>query len=149
MNKVGLAAKGAARGNVPGTDQRHCDGLRLDASIWKKPTAAAKWRRCWPPRGEGGFMATILREPGPIYSARYDKVPLEKVAAADRTFPKQWIATNGYDVTDDFVRYARPLVGEDMITLPMLDGRQRLTRFQPIYAEQKLPKYVPQADRKK
>ena len=50
-------------------------------------------------------------------------------------------------MTDDFVRYARPLVGEDMITLPMIDGRQRLTRFQPIYAEQKLPKYVPQADR--
>ena len=55
---------------------------------------------------------------------------------------------SGYDVTDDFVRYARPLVGDDMITLPMIDGRQRMTRFKPIYAEQKLPKYIPQADRK-
>ena len=27
-------------------------------------------------------MATILREPGPIYSVRYDKVPLEQVANA-------------------------------------------------------------------
>jgi 6-phosphofructokinase 1 len=97
----------------------------------------------------GGFMATILREPGPIYSAKYDKVPLEKVAAADRSFPKQWISANGYDVTDDFVRYAMPLVGEDMVTLPMVGGRQRLTRFEPIHAPQKLPSYVPQADRKK
>ena len=55
---------------------------------------------------------------------------------------------NGYDVTDDFVRYARPLVGNDMINLPIVDGRQRLTRFQPIYAEKKLPAYVPQGDRK-
>ena len=69
-------------------------------------------------------MATILREPGATYKARYDKVPLEKVAAADRTFQKQWIAKNGYDVTDDFIRYARPLVGEGMITLPMENGRQ-------------------------
>jgi hypothetical protein len=30
----------------------------------------------------------------------------------------------------------------------MIDGRQRLARFAPIYAEKKLPEYVPQADRK-
>jgi hypothetical protein len=35
-----------------------------------------------------------------------------------------------------------------MISLPMVDGRQRLTRFAPIYADKKLSKYVPQADRK-
>ena len=93
-------------------------------------------------------MATILREPGPIYSARYDKVPLVEVAGSEREFPRQWITADGCDVTDDFVRYARPLVGEDMVTLPLVGGRQRLTRFEPIYAEQKLEKYVPQADRK-
>ena len=92
-------------------------------------------------------MATILREPGPIYNVRYDKVPLPDVANSERTFPADWIAPSGCDVTDDFVRYARPLVGDDMIPLPMVDGRQRLTRFEPIYADQKLPKYVPQADR--
>ncbi len=72
---------------------------------------------------------------------------MEEVANSERTFPSNWIAENGCDVTDDFVRYARPLVGGDMISLPMIDGRQRLTRFEPIFAEQKLDKYVPQADR--
>jgi 6-phosphofructokinase 1 len=80
---------------------------------------------------------------------RYDKVPLCDVANSERTFPARWIAPSGYDVTDDFVRYARPLVGEEMISLPMIDGRQRLTRLKPLYAEQKLPAYVPQAERKK
>ena len=93
-------------------------------------------------------MATILREPGVVYGVRYDKVPLEKVASADRSFPAAWIAENGCDVTDDFVRYARPLVGEDMVNVPMVGGRQRLARMQAIFAKQVLPKYVPQADRK-
>ena len=53
------------------------------------------------------------------------------------------------DVTDDFVRYARPLIGEDMLSLPMRDGRQRLTQFAAIYADKKLPEYVPEADRKR
>jgi 6-phosphofructokinase 1 len=76
-------------------------------------------------------------------------VPLEKVAAADRSFPKHWIAPSGYDVTDEFVEYCRPLVGEDMMSLPMVGGRQRLARLQPIFASKKLPPFVPQADRKK
>jgi len=147
LNTAGLAAKGAARGNVPGTDQRHAIAYASAVDLEEAYRSGQK-AALLAARGEGGVMATILREPGPIYSARYDKVPLEKVAAADRTFPKQWIAASGYDVTDDFLRYAKPLVGEDMVTLPMLDGRQRLTRFKPVYAPQKLPKYVPQADRK-
>jgi 6-phosphofructokinase 1 len=148
LNKVGLAAKGAARGNMPGTDQRHAMAYASTVDL-EEAYRSGQMACLLAARGEGGFMATILREPGPIYSAKYDKVPLENVAAADRTFPAKWIAANGYDVTDDFVRYCRPLVGEDMVTLPMIDGRQWLTRFKPIYAEQILPKYVPQADRKK
>ncbi|MCC7087249.1 MAG: diphosphate--fructose-6-phosphate 1-phosphotransferase [Pirellulales bacterium] len=147
LNKVGLAAKGAARGNVPGTDQRHAMAYASTVDL-EEAYRSGQMSALLAARGEGGYMSTILRTPGPIYAAKYDKVPLEKVAAADRSFPKQWIAANGYDVTDDFARYAKPLVGEDMVTLPMIDGRQRMTRFEPIYAEQKLPKYVPQGDRK-
>jgi hypothetical protein len=98
--------------------------------------------------GQSGYMATILRNPGCVYSVRYDKVSLTDVANSERTFPAAWISPSGCDVTDDFLRYARPLLGNDMIGLPMVDGRQRLTRFQPIYAEKKLPEYVPQADRR-
>ena len=72
---------------------------------------------------------------------------MDEVANSERTFPAGWIAQGGRDVTDDFVRYARPLVGDEMIRLPMVDGRQRLTRFEGIFARQQLPKYIPQADR--
>jgi 6-phosphofructokinase 1 len=144
---VGLAAKGAARCNVPGTDQRHAMALAslvdLDEA-YKSGRLAALLAA----RGESGNMATILRNPGPAYSVRYDKVPLAEVANSERTFPAGWIAKNGYDVTDEFVRYARPLVGEGMLSMPIVDGRYRMTQFKPIFARQSLPKYVPEADRK-
>jgi 6-phosphofructokinase 1 len=148
LNRSGLAVKGAARGNVSGTEQRHsmayASVVDLDEAYHVGQKAAQLAAG-----GQSGFMATILREPGPLYSVRYDKVPLCEVANSERAFPAHWIAASGYDVTDDFVRYARPLVGEDMISLPMIDGRQRLARLKPLYAEQKLPAYVPQAERKK
>lgn len=146
LNQVGLPVKGAARANAAGTDQRHsmayASSVDLDEAyqVGRKALELAA-------AGESGFMATILREPGSDYRVRYDKVPLVDVANSERTFPAQWIAENGGDVTDDFVRYARPLVGDDMVQLPMVDGRQRFARFEPIHAEQKLAKYVPQADR--
>jgi 6-phosphofructokinase 1 len=148
LNKVGLAAKGAARGNVPGTDQRHSMAYASTVDL-EEAYRSGQMAALLAARGESGYMATILREPGTVYSARYDKVPLEKVAAADRSFPKKWIARNGCDVTDEFVRYCRPLVGEDMVSLPMIDGRQRLAKLKPLFAEKTLPAYALQADRKK
>jgi len=147
LNERGLAVKGAARGNVAGTDQRnsmaYASPVDLDEAyaVGQKAAQLAAAART-------GYMATILRNDGPVYSVRYDEVPLPEVANSERSFPADWIAPSGCDVTDEFVGYAKPLVGEEMITLPMIDGRQRLTRFEPIYAEQKLPNYVPQANRK-
>ena len=96
---------------------------------------------------QSGYMATLLRDGGPQYKVRYDKVPLLEVAGSERRFPAEWISESGLDVTDDFVEYALPLLGEEMLDLPMERGRQRLTRLQPIYARQSLPSYVPEADR--
>ena len=146
LNRVGLATKGAARGNVSGTDQRHsiayasCVDLDEAYRSGQKAVVLAA-------TGQSGYMSTILRDPGLIYNVRYDKVPLPDVANSERTFPTDWITAGGCDVTDDFVRYARPLIGEEMPSLPMIDGRQRLTRFQPIFADKKLPAYSLQADR--
>lgn len=146
LNEGKLAVKGKARCNVPGTDQRHsmayASTVDLDES-YHAGQMCAKLAAA----GEGGYMATILRNPGDVYSVRFDKAPLSEVANSERFFPSDWIADNGYDVTDDFIRYCKPLIGEGMVSLPMIDGRQRLTRFEPIYADKKLPDYVPQADR--
>ena len=52
------------------------------------------------------------------------------MANSERTFPAAWI-TPGMDMTLLTISSATagPLVGDDMISLPLIDGRQRLTRF--------------------
>lgn len=85
---------------------------------------------------------------GPDHNVDYDKVPLELVANSERTFPEAWIsAPNKIDVTDDFLKYATPLIGEDWASVPIINGRQRFTRFAPKFAEKKLPAYELQAGR--
>ena len=146
LNQQGLAARGSARANVPGTDQRHSMAYASTVDLEEAYQAGRKAAEL-AAGSESGYMATILRNEGPDYSVRYDKVPLQQVANSERTFPAGWITENGTDVTDDFVRYARPLVGDEMLQLPMQDGRQRLTQFEPIYAATQLPAYVLQTER--
>jgi 6-phosphofructokinase len=144
LNEVGLAARGAARGNVPGTDQRHNMIYASTVDLEEAYRVGQKAVQIAVEEGSG-YMATILRQPGPIYNVRYDKVPLELVANSERGFPEAWIAPGRLDVTDDFVRYAQPLIGDSWPTIPLIAGRQRLAHLERIFAEQKLPAYELQA----
>jgi len=148
LNDVGLAARGAARGNMPGTDQRHAMIYASTVDLEEAYKVGQKAVHVALEDGSG-YMATILRRPGPIYNVYYDKVPLEQVANSERAFPELWIAPSRVDVTDDFVRYARPLIGDNWPSIPLVDGRQRFARLRLIFAEKKLPAYVPQAHRVK
>lgn len=147
LNGKGLAARGSARGQVVGTDQRstmiYASTVDLEEAYRVGCHAVEVARKCG-----GGWMATILRESGPGYKVRYDKVPLEKVANSERSFPKPWLAPGGTDVTDDFVRYAQPLIGSDWVRVPLENGIQRFARFKPVFAARKCAAYVPEAYRK-
>ncbi len=146
LNSVGLKATGKARGQTVGTDQRHSAPL---ASVVDLQEAYESGRYAVEiARKDGnGFMSTILREPGDIYKVRYDKVPLDIVANSERFFPKEWIAPNRIDVTDEFIKYAKPLIGEQWANVPLENGLPRFTRFAPIFATKKCAAYVPQAYR--
>jgi 6-phosphofructokinase len=146
LNEVGLAARGSARGNVAGTDQR--DSIIYASTVDLDEAYGVGRQAAFVAAEEGsGYMATILREPGPIYRVRYDKVPLEVVANSERSLPADWIAPSRTDVTDGFVRYAQPLIGVDWPSVPLVGGLQRFTRFRPIFAQKRLPEYVLQAYR--
>jgi ATP-dependent phosphofructokinase / diphosphate-dependent phosphofructokinase len=146
LTRVGLNARGAARGQVAGTDQRaamiYASPVDLDEAykVGQNAVVIAV-------EHGSGYMSTILRRPGLIYNVDYDKVPLEQVANSERKFPTQWIAPSRVDVTDDFVRYASPLIGDDWVSVPMIGGLQRFARLKPVFAEKRLPEYLPQAHR--
>jgi ATP-dependent phosphofructokinase / diphosphate-dependent phosphofructokinase len=144
LNNKGIKANGMARGQVMGTDQRHsmiyASTVDLDEAykVGQKAVDIALHHG-------NGWMATILREPGFIYNVRYDKVPLEKVALSERYFPQKWIAPNRIDVSDDFIAYAKPLIGEDWISVPMMNGIQRFSQLKPVFADKILNNYLPEA----
>ncbi len=144
LNEVGLAARGAARSNVPGTDQRHNMALASTVDLLEAYEVGRKAVEL-AAAGESGFMATILRDAGAEYRVRYDKVPLADVANSERVFPADWISPGGTDVTDAFLDYARPLVGEEMLQLPTENGRIRMARLQPHDVEKRLEFYKLQA----
>ncbi|HUT33440.1 MAG TPA: diphosphate--fructose-6-phosphate 1-phosphotransferase [Planctomycetota bacterium] len=146
LNKVGLAARGAARGQVPGCDQR--DTAVYASTVDLAEAYAVGQKAVLVAKDEGtGWMSTLLREPGLIYSVRYGKVELQKVANSERAFPRAWIAPSKADVTDGFLAYARPLIGEDWTSVPLVGGIQRFARLERIFAEKQCPAYVPQAYR--
>jgi len=144
LNEKGLAARGAAHGQVSGCDQRYTSLFISSVDSAEAYEVGRKAVEIVLKHGNG-WMATMLREPGGKYAARYDKVPLEQVANSERSFPEKWLSANRIDVTDDFVRYAKPLIGTEWAKIPLENGIQRFARFRPIFAEKKCPAYVPEA----
>ncbi len=146
LNDVGLPVGGLARGQVPGTEQRnamlHASPVDLDEAYHVGRTAVSVAAD-----DLDGVMVSIGRAEGPVYRPRYATIRLEEVADVDRPFPCRWIAPCKMDVSDGFIEYARPLLGEDAISVPVVAGRLRFARLQPVFAEQRLSPYVPTAYR--
>ena len=142
LNDHGLAARGQATWQMPGVLQRCTSMFASHVDMDEAYAVGRKAVEIGVGDG-GGWMATILRQPGPAYAVRYDKVPLEVVANSVRHIPDAWLTKDRWDVTDDFVRYARPLIGEDWPPLPLEDGLQRFARLTPVFVDTKLDTYVP------
>ena len=129
LNTLKFPVPGKARGQVPGTDQRnaiaYASVVDLDEAYGVGCHAADIARL-----DGNGWMATILRDRGRSgYSTHFDKVPLEQVANSERFFPEQWIASSRIDVTDEFLDYAQPLIGEDWVSVPTVKGLPRFARI--------------------
>jgi 6-phosphofructokinase 1 len=143
LNKVGLKARGQATGQVPGVLQRsvsiHASKVDIDEAyeVGQKAVEIAV--------NDGtGWMATTLRAAGDVYKAVFDKVSLETVANSVRFIPKAWITKDGLDVTDDFVRYAMPLIGDGWPDIRIENGLQRFARLDIKFTDKKLSGYIPQ-----
>ncbi|MGQ9662865.1 MAG: diphosphate--fructose-6-phosphate 1-phosphotransferase [Kiritimatiellia bacterium] len=146
LNDLGLKARGQATGQLPGVLQRSTSifASAVDAEeayqVGRKAVEVAL-------RDGTGWMATILRHPGSAYRAYYDRVPLKQVANSTRCLPAQWLTPDHLDVTDDFINYARPLIGEDWPAIRLEKGLQRFARLQMLFVAKNLPAYVPQGIR--
>jgi len=128
-----LIVRGIARSERPGTRQRreiaYVSEIDRDEA-YQVGVYAAKIALS----GENGFMSTIVRNPDLPYKVNYDKILLDTVANSEREFPKKWIASNRVDVTNEFINWALPLIGEPL---------PRFAKFKEIYVPKKCEEYVP------
>lgn len=62
--------------------------------------------------GKNGVMVGFRRLPGEEYRTETILIPIEEVMLHERTMPKEFIADNGHDVTQAFLDWCRPLLGE-------------------------------------
>ncbi len=142
LNSHKLNARGYVTGQVPGVLQRSTSifastvDIEEAYEVGKKAVSLAM-------EGVSGYMATILRKPGDAYEVYYDRVELGVVAASERFLPKEWLTEDELDVTDDFIRYARPLIGEGWPPVRIENGLQRFARLKMKLVEKKLRSYIP------
>jgi len=142
LNKVKLPVRGSVTGQVPGVLQRSTSIYRSKVDI-EEAYAVGSFAVDMALQDGTGYMATILRAKAQDYRAVYTKVALRTVANSERHLPKGWISPDGIDVTDDFIRYAQPLIGDGWPEIPVENGLQRFARLNQQLIEKRTKPYVP------
>ena len=64
--------------------------------------------------GISGVMVSLEREPGSDYRIKTGTVPLTLVANQQKRLPEDYVNPNGNGMTDAFVAYATPLIGDPL-----------------------------------
>lgn len=86
--------------------------------------------------GETDKMVCYARKPGAKYECEYKLLPLELAANTEKTVPLEWITNNGTGISDEFVKYALPLIQGDP-ECPKEDGLPRFAHLKKVLVEKR------------
>ena len=86
--------------------------------------------------GETDKMVCYARKAGDKYECEYKLLPLELAANTEKTVPLEWITNNGTGISEEFVKYALPLIQGDP-ECPKEDGLPRFARLKKIAVEKR------------
>ncbi len=78
--------------------------------------------------GVTGKMVTLERVSDNPYKCETGLVDLAKVANGEKYFPKEWISEDGFFVTEEFIKYAKPLIQGEVKPV-IKDGLPYFIRF--------------------
>ena len=71
--------------------------------------------------GQTGVVSVIRRMGNHPYTVSYESAPVERIANREHKVPREWISSQGNNVTEEMLEYLRPLIlGE--VERPMKDG---------------------------
>lgn len=83
--------------------------------------------------GMTDYMVGFERESGDEYVCKTKLLPLDKVANTEKKVPLEWINKDGNFVTEDYIKYALPLIqGESKP--PVEDGLPRFAKLKKVLA---------------
>ena len=111
-NHLGEGAR--VRADTFGYLQRSFAGVFSENDATEARAAGAKAAELATSGIANGSIA-IQRVDGDEYKVEYNRIELTDVAAKTQHLPTEWIV-NGNDISDDFVKYAAPIVGDLPVT---------------------------------
>ena len=86
--------------------------------------------------GETDKMVCYARKEGDKYECEYKLLPLELAANTEKTVPLEWIINNGTGISEEFIKYALPLVqGETQMVKE--DSLPRFAKLNKVLVEKK------------
>lgn len=99
------------RADTFGYLQRSFPGIPSPADSEEARAVGAAAVKCAVGSGDVDGSIALRRRPGRKYQITFERVPLAKVARETRSMPASFINRAGNDVTEAFLKYARPIVG--------------------------------------
>ncbi len=86
--------------------------------------------------GETDKMVCYERKAGDKYEIEYKLLPLELAANTEKTVPLDWIINNGTGISDEFIKYALPLI-QGECGMEKEDGLPRFAKLKKVLVEKK------------
>ncbi|MFZ5990109.1 MAG: 6-phosphofructokinase [Bacillota bacterium] len=84
--------------------------------------------------GKTDYMVAFERAEGPEYKCNIKLINLTEVANTEKKIPREWINKEGNGLTEDFIKYALPLIqGESKP--PLEDGLPRFAKLKKVLAK--------------
>ncbi len=83
--------------------------------------------------GKTDYMVAFERAEGPEYKCNIKLLNLTEVANTEKKIPREWINKEGNFVTEDFIKYALPLIQGESCP-PLEDGLPRFAKLKKVLA---------------
>ena len=100
---------------------QRCSSSMLSKTDQKEAIAAGAYGVKAALNGASGNMVAFERLEGDTYQIDYVLKDVNIICNQEKCVPASWITEDGSDVTDDFIRYARPLI-QGEVTVPTENG---------------------------
>ena len=113
-----------ARAFVPGFDQRS-DVTFVSGSDLKMACGVGSQAVERLHAGEADFLSSISK--APVAAGKLAAVPFSEIGDYSRVLQPQWIDYGNFDVTDEYIAYVEPLIGDAPVRIPGFPARHHFT----------------------